>query len=285
MNIKPADEELLRQYLLGMLSEPEWDAIEQKLLTDDDFARTVEVIEDEIVDDYLDGKLSGPDKRAAEDHFFQSPEHRSKLHFARLLRRHLKKEDSLNHVRFMVPRVPQAFYWASSIAIVLLLSITTGLLIYTAKLNRDLQSQIAKNRSAEAELTRERTRASQLEAQLRLLQEQNDGPQTVAQDSSLKLTLLPVERSLGTVPLVKRDPALKWLEIHIAVMDFASPSYKASLRDANGREVWSDTNLKPKFSGKLLVFKIPAQLVSAAGEYSVVIIGSGVTHRYPFRVS
>src|SRR5262249_27358855 len=132
---------------------------------------------------------------------------------------------------------------------------------------------------------RERTRASQLEAQLRLLQEQNDGPQMVAQDSSLKLTLLPVERSLDTIPLIKRDPALRWLEIHIAVIDFVSPSYKASLRDANGKELWSVANLKPKSSGKLLVFKIPARFVSAAGEYSVVINGSGVTHRYPFRVS
>src|SRR5262249_1714804 len=127
--------------------------------------------------------------------------------------------------------------------------------------------------------------ASLLEKMLEARQNQPNSLQTVAQDSTLKLTLSELERSAGSTPLVKYDPTTRWLEIHISVIDFGSPPFKASLRDSNGKELWSGANLTPKFSGKLLVFKIPFRFVSAAGEYSVVINGSGVTHRYPFRVS
>ena len=288
MSINGTDEALVRQYLLGMLPESEWDGIEQKLLTDDDFAGTVEIIEDEIVDDYLHGALTRAENRAAEDHFFQSPEHRYKLHFARLLRSHLRKEPSTEHLWSVPPGIRPGLYWSAAVAMPLLFLLTVGSGIYVAKLRRDLQSEMAKSRSAQnalqAELTRERTRTSQLEAQLKQLQNQNDGPQLVAQDSSLILTLHPLDRSQGNIPFVKRTPAAKRLEIHVPTIDFVSPSYEVTLRDAQGKELWSHSNLKPKSSTKPLVFKIPLQLLSS-GEYSVVINGSGDIRTYYFQTS
>ncbi|HEY6251021.1 MAG TPA: hypothetical protein VI685_13755 [Candidatus Angelobacter sp.] len=288
MNSKPVEDIRLRQYLLGILPELQCDEIEQRLLTDNDFARTIELIEDEIVDDYLDGALSRSDKRLAVRHFFQAPEHRSKLHFGRLLRCHLHKEKAAAPARSMSLPFQQPFYWVASTAIACLLVLTTGLTVYVGKLRHDLESEMAKSRSAqsvvEASLTQERALATQLGEHVRILQEQYDALQNAGQQSSATVTLWPLERSEEAIPVVKRRLGIKSLAVRISVIDFASPSYSATLKDAGGKELWSRTNLKPEPSGNLLVLKIPFQLFFP-GDYSVIITGQGDSHTYPLRVS
>src|SRR5215470_11907963 len=151
MGVRPADENLLRQFLLGLLPEPECDEIEQELFTNHEFAGTAEAVEDDIVDDYLDGTLSRREKAAAERHFFGAPEHRHKLHFARLLRAHLSEDTRPQPVRW-VPRIPHPFYWAASAAIASLLLLSTGLVVYTAKLRHTLDSETAGNHAAQSAL-------------------------------------------------------------------------------------------------------------------------------------
>lgn len=281
MDTTPIGEELIRKYLLGLLPEAEWDEIEQKLLTDEDFARTVEVVEDEIVDDYLDGTLSEADRRAAENHFFRAPEHQLKGRFAGLLRSHLRGGKPSEAPRFVPPFVPRRLFWAASAAFAALLLVSAGLGVYTLRLQRKLDAEIAKNgsdqRILQADLEKERSQTAQLLEQLRLAKDgQNASP------ASMVLSLLPLDRSQGSIPELKRVAEPKWLEIHIPLIDFVAASYKASLRDANGRELWSSANVKPQ-SG-ILVLKVPVRLVSS-GTYSIVVDGENASHTYPFKVS
>ena len=290
MNIKSADDLQLRQYLLGILPEKQCDEIEQKLLADDDFGRAVELVEDEIVDDYLDGALNKQDKGLAEKHFFQAPEHRSKLHFARLLRCHLNTKQSIRLVRPAVFAIPRPFVWVASTAIVCLLMLSTGEMVYIGRLRRDLESEVARNRQDEstvrASLEQERLRANQFQEEVRLLKIANNGVQPLSHASSVILTLLPLSRGDEHLQQVRCSSGTKSVEIHIPLLwavqnpdrvnnpMAAKIGYRTTLLDANGKEVWSINGLQPNsISGVFqLVFAIPCRLLST-GDYSVAIKG------------
>jgi len=84
----------IREYLLGRLdSEPELvDNIDEQILTDPSFSLTVDVAEDEIIEEYLEGSLSSEDARAVERHFLRPSERQRKLEVARLLGRYFESE-------------------------------------------------------------------------------------------------------------------------------------------------------------------------------------------------
>jgi hypothetical protein len=278
MEPKLIDEKTLREYLLGRLDESECAEIDQKILEDDTFAKTIEVVEDEIVEDYLDGALAGPDKQAAEKHFFQSPEHQHKLNFARLLRCHLGKKVVPDHPSLIRPPIPTAFYWAASVSMVVLLSLTTGLGVYTVKLRRQVASEEAKNSKLQDDLAREQTQIAQLQ-QAQQAQIQHEIKPNSSQEFSIVISPVPINRELGAVAQTKYRPGTKWLEVHISLIDFPAETYSAVLKTASGKQVWSDANLKPKIPGKLLVFKVPYERLSP-GRYSLLIND----REYSFRI-
>lgn len=65
------DDELLRQYLLGDLPEEETEAVERRLLQEDDLSELAEAVESEILEAYANGELS-PERRARVERFLSS---------------------------------------------------------------------------------------------------------------------------------------------------------------------------------------------------------------------
>src|ERR1051326_8135013 len=90
MDKKIAKEEAVRQYLLGTLSEPELSEIEQELFVDEELSGMADLIEDEIIEQYLDQKLDAREREAFGSHFLRPPSRRQKLDCARLLRHRLQ---------------------------------------------------------------------------------------------------------------------------------------------------------------------------------------------------
>ncbi|MCA1616680.1 MAG: hypothetical protein LC800_21835 [Acidobacteria bacterium] len=80
-------EKVVRSYLLGELPEEERERIEQGMLTDEAFFETLlaleDVVEDELIDDYLNGLLASREKDGFEQVFLTSHERREKLELAR----------------------------------------------------------------------------------------------------------------------------------------------------------------------------------------------------------
>lgn len=92
MEISQSDQVMLRQYLLGQL-EPDaksTERLEERLLMESDFAEFAEVIEDEIIEDYLEGSLDSADREAVEKHFLRPRQRQEKLRLARLVSRRLR---------------------------------------------------------------------------------------------------------------------------------------------------------------------------------------------------
>lgn len=75
-------------YLLGELTEADEEAVELRLLTDAEFAEELEVVEEELVDQYAAGDLAPAERARLEGRFFASPERRRKLRVALALRDH-----------------------------------------------------------------------------------------------------------------------------------------------------------------------------------------------------
>jgi hypothetical protein len=85
------DRDVIREYLLGHLNQDEAaeTSMSDDILADDKLAEVVESIEDEIIEEYLEGTLDPETRNSVEHYFLQPPERQEKLHFARVLERHL----------------------------------------------------------------------------------------------------------------------------------------------------------------------------------------------------
>jgi hypothetical protein len=86
------NEHLMRKYLLGELAERELERLEERLLTDDSFYQTLtaleDEVEDELIDEYLDGDLTRPERENFERVFLNTPERVDKLRLVKDLKDH-----------------------------------------------------------------------------------------------------------------------------------------------------------------------------------------------------
>lgn len=80
------EQESIRAYLLGLVEQNELPAVEEHLLTDNDFYEELLISEDELIDDYLADKLSPSDRIQFEEHFLITPERAQKVRFGRALK-------------------------------------------------------------------------------------------------------------------------------------------------------------------------------------------------------
>jgi hypothetical protein len=83
------ERETVRRYLLGQAPLEDSSRVEERLLTDSEFYRELLIVEDELIDQYLSGELSAPERESFEPHFLLPPERQQKLRFARSLKRYV----------------------------------------------------------------------------------------------------------------------------------------------------------------------------------------------------
>jgi CHAT domain-containing protein len=79
----------LKKYLLGTVKETE--AIEKRILTDEDYFQELEMVEEELIQDFADGNLSPKENTLFEQNFVLTPERAKKLAFAKNLRTYIDK--------------------------------------------------------------------------------------------------------------------------------------------------------------------------------------------------
>ncbi len=84
------EDEIVR-YLLGEMEEPELVVIENRLMSDSDFFAEIRALEDELIDSYLNGELSGLQEKRFREHFLRTPARQQQLEFAQALRKNLRE--------------------------------------------------------------------------------------------------------------------------------------------------------------------------------------------------
>ena len=78
--------EELRLWLLGLSSEQESRSFEERLITDSELYEEVFIVEEELIDDYIAGRLSADERKAFESYFMNSPERQEQFRIANALR-------------------------------------------------------------------------------------------------------------------------------------------------------------------------------------------------------
>ena len=126
MALVEKDEAVIRSYLLGELSEEEVQALEQRVMCDDEFSDRVLMIEDAMVEEYIDAKLETRHRERLESLLLSTPQGEEQLRFTRALKEYATK------ARPSVPMVaadrswwrfrPPTPAWALAVAAVILLT-------------------------------------------------------------------------------------------------------------------------------------------------------------------
>ena len=95
------DDDLVRRFLLGQVSQQEEDEIAASMFEDPEKFSRLESVEDDLIDEFLQDELSPADKKGFETHFLSQPGRKRNLKLSRALKHHFDKED----VPVVVPAV------------------------------------------------------------------------------------------------------------------------------------------------------------------------------------
>lgn len=86
------DKEILRRYLLGTLEAEPGAGLEERILCDPGAYEEVLLLEEELIDQYVAGRLSKEERQQFETNFLITTERQKKLRFGQLLNRYLTSQ-------------------------------------------------------------------------------------------------------------------------------------------------------------------------------------------------
>jgi anti-sigma-K factor RskA len=119
----PEDLNAIRQYLLGSLNDDQKQAVEERLLTDTEFFEELEIVEDELVDEFLADDLTETERDRFQRYFMAAPDRQRNLRFAQAMRRQVTPPPPTP-----TPWWNSQSYFVRAAAAVVLVTILAGLL-------------------------------------------------------------------------------------------------------------------------------------------------------------
>lgn len=279
----------LRQYLLGSTPDTERDRLERALLADDALYEELLATEEELIDEYVWGRLSEAERASFREYLSSLPNNGQKLEFAQALRAHLlattpETKASAQAHRLVngersFARVP-SLLWAAAILLVLLGG------IWSLATISGLREEVGR---AEAELARLQ------EDQVSLQDRTAEGPvsRLSAPTGARSFLLVPgTLRSAGSrqVITIPSEPELLEFRLDLGSNDY--DSYRAMVHDANSVELASLSHLRAQAEEEriLVVFRVSSDLF-VSGDYFVSLVGELTNgepepvERYDFRIS
>jgi len=281
--------EVLRQYLLGSTPDTERDRLERAILADDALYEELLATEEELIDEYVWGRLSESERASFRQYLSSLPNHGQKLEFANALRTRLlatapEAEASVQahrlvHSERSFARVP-SFLWAAAILLVLVGGIWSWDTI------SGLREEVG---SAEAEIVRLRENQDSLQDRTA------EGPvsRPSAPLGARSFLLAPgTLRSAGSrrVIPISSEPELLEFRLDLGSNDY--DSYSAVVHDANSVQLASVSHLRAEVAEEriLVVFHASSDWF-VSGDYFVSLLGElaneepAPVERYDFRIS
>lgn len=309
--LTPELERTLRRFVLGALDESVRTELEERLVTEPDVFEALGVVEDELVEHYLDGALPAPERQSFERHFLSSPGRVARLRFARSLRARASRAAAEAHApahggpgSAASPRWEPALL---ALAAALVLSLAANVWLATrpapsgpavlgpapAPTPDAQEARSAATRAAAsdpelaASLDRERDARTKAESRVAALEEALRHARPAVAAFALAAGGL---RAGGTLREV-RVPAETPVQLRLELSGRDYFRYRAVLLDGSGGELWAASRLEAREeAGELFV---PLSLPPGAlkrGDYLVKLSGLDEQAReeavsaYPFRV-
>jgi hypothetical protein len=115
--------------LLGQLDDQARRELETELLTNDEVFEELLILEDEITDEFVGGKLAPSDRNAFEEHFLATPERHESVRFARDFQRHVNAVPPRHRAGSNIWRgflTPKPSVVRAALSLILILAIVAG---------------------------------------------------------------------------------------------------------------------------------------------------------------
>lgn len=87
------EQKKLREYILGEISDEERSVLEDRLMTDDDYFQELSMVEEDLIQNYVDDNLDPAEQAKFEQRFLISEENQQKIKFALALRKYVNETD------------------------------------------------------------------------------------------------------------------------------------------------------------------------------------------------
>lgn len=311
-------EQFLTSYLLGTLPVDEAERLDVLSIEDDEFAWRLSATENDLVDAYARGELSGETLERFRTFYLASPKRQEKVAFAQAFLRldedaarapsrfapektplHSSPEKASPNVHnpwswFSVPRL--AAQWVFAGVALLMLFASAYLFVENGRLRkqesqaRDQQTALEqRTEELERQLSEQRSANSGMLKELEHLRESMAGPQTLKIVSAL---LLPQVRGTSQIPTVSLPVGTAQVQLRLQLESDDFPSYRIALKDPVGsRVIWRTSDVRARAEGdaKVVSINIPADLLKQRN-YVIELAGLSSNGRaepisgYPLRV-
>lgn len=279
------DEQLLTRYLLGSLSGPETERLDELSIADDEFAWHLAAVENDLVDVYVRGEMSGDSLEQFTKFYLSTPKRLEKLQFAKTLLR-LNEESSAEAVWavpqtppkrkpssertasgwFRVPRLGLQWGFAGAAFVMLFVA---GYLFQENQRLRGQETEVRSQQAAldqrtqelERQLGDQRSANAGMMEELERLRESLPGPRALNIVAAL---LLPQTRGAGRLATVSLAKGTDQVDLRLQLESDEFPVYRVALKDpATNQMIWRSTKLKAKPEGeaKAVSITLPAGLL------------------------
>ena len=295
------DEALLARYLLGQLPEQEQSAVEQQYFNNDGYFEHVLVIEDELIDKYLQGSLSERSRQLFEQNFLVSGRRREKLQLAQALMEAVgatKVKSAGNRQSVSVWSASRTFFGsqfrlirlAMPVAAMVLAVGVSWLAVESLRLQKRIEGVYAektallrREQELQKQTAEQQARADHLAQELQQEQEQQGKlKQQLANvqkpwSPAFSFVLTPgMVRETGHTPrlAIPKDAELVRFELYVPGQD-TYRSFRAALQTVEGHEVWSHSQLllTRATSGEAVVPLLVPRPVLRQGDYLLMLEG------------
>lgn len=298
---------LIRRYLLEDLSEEEREHVEQLLMTKDEFYQELLYAEDDLVDDYIFGRLPEEDQPKFKKNFLAVPQLRQSINLTAALRKHaletrpaaVATEPAYSRPTFFESVRSFLTRRAVALAFSALLLGVLGLNVWLLKQNSQLRNRVGelearhsatrvsdpqqelraareRNEQLQADLTRNQGLLAEESRRRQLAEEQLKGsthrPTDVGRTAVLAVTLISGGvRESGSTTRVRVQPNTRSVQFKLDLAARDYPRYGVVLQTSEGRRVLSRSNLRLT-ADKFVSFEVPAEIL-ASGDYQIVLSG------------
>jgi hypothetical protein len=301
MELNDIAETTLRLYALGQLDEERRLELEERLVTDPETFEALGVIEQELIEEYLDNTLANGDRKSFEQHYLTTPDRTKEVGFVRLLRQHAAARPR-EAQRFVAGRfawlVAYQHVWAGGMAAALVVAI--GSALWFASGRQRLQQQVVQLQSAYDREQRERQdlqgrlspvapaavdvtglgpadREKAIAAVKEKLTALSAQLQQQASQTSPVFSLTPgLQRADGRLTriVIPANASIVKLRLELPANEYAL--YRAVLYDSQSQELLAQSQLKAEGTGERRAVTLAlAPALLGRGDYQVKLSGVG----------
>jgi len=282
---------MMIRYLLGQLSAGERAELEERYFADDELFNELASLENEIIDFYVQGKLSEDQRQQFESYFLANPERREKVRFAKSLLNYVnpsalssdlqEARPNLEAPQTSVLPMPASLSFMKThglrlAAVFLVLAAVVLWVFMTNHPRRDLMQQ-----QAHVPPTHVESKSPQPQPSPLLTHPQanhlKDVPSQLPPSATASLVLSDgLTRSSGEQPSLLITPDISQVSLQLNLeRDLSFTTYTVRLATAEGKPIWHARGLKSYShqDGKAITINLPSKLFHN-GDYIVRLSGT-----------